>query len=178
MLTKNWNPGEEMFDVSFDLPAELQIDQAAVVGDFNGWDPEADPMRRADSGRWTVVLRLRPGSVHRFRYHLGHDRWENDWSADDYVPNEYGGSDSVVVVPEPPSEPPEVKKAPAKKAATSRSKSATKKAAKSATKKAAKSATKKAATRKSATKKAATGKGTTEESTAERGTNAGPRTGE
>ena len=34
----------------------------------------------------------------RYRYLLDGSRWENDWSADEYVPNGYGSDDSVLVI--------------------------------------------------------------------------------
>jgi 1,4-alpha-glucan branching enzyme len=152
VLTKNWNAETGRYDVTFDLPAELDIEQAAVVGEFNDWSESANPMTTADDGRWTATISLDPGRSFRFRYHLGKDRWENDWNADHYVGNDFGGADSVVVVPEQPTAPPPAKaaakraatkKAPAKKAAPK--KAAKKKAAaKKSTKKAAKKATKKA----------------------------------
>ena len=39
-----------------------------------------------------------PGRSYRFRYYLGGGRWENDWDADSYVDNEFGGADSVVTL--------------------------------------------------------------------------------
>lgn len=158
MLTKTWNPQTGRFDVTFDLPAELEIEQAAVVGEFNDWSETADPMSPADDGRWAATVSLDPNTSYRFRYHLGDDRWENDWSADHYVGNDFGGADSVVVVPEEPIAPPPAKAAaprpsgdaPAKKAPAK--KAAPKEAA------AKKSAAKKAAGKKGAAKKAATKK--------------------
>jgi len=42
------------------------------------------------------TLALEPGRSYRFRYYLGNERWENDWNADSYVENEFGGADSVL----------------------------------------------------------------------------------
>ena len=151
MLTKIWNPEAENFDVTFDLPEGLDIEQASVCGEFNDWDPRIDPMERADDGRWSATIPLTPGQSYRFRYQLGADEWENDWSADDYVPNQYGGADSVVTVPDTPTRPPAAKKAAAKKPA------AKKPAAKKATPKKT-AAKKKAAAKKSAAAKKATKK--------------------
>ena len=149
MLTKNWNPDSERFDVTFDLPAELDIEQAAVVGEFNDWSETANPMQTASDGRWTATVALEPNRSYRFRYHLGSDRWENDWNADHYVGNDFGGADSVVVVPERPSAPPPAKAAAPKKA------SAKKAAAKKAPGEKKAAAPKKAAAKKDAGKKAA-----------------------
>lgn len=160
MLTKTWNPKTGRYDVTFDLPAELDIEQAAVVGEFNDWSETANPMSTDHDGRWHATIALEPSGSYRFRYHLGQDRWENDWSADHYVGNDFGGADSVVVVPEEPAAPPPAKaasprkaatkkaaatKAPAKKKAAKKKAAAKKAAPKKAAKKAAKAATKKAA---------------------------------
>ena len=157
MLTKNWNPQTGRFDVTFDLPAELDIEQAEVVGEFNDWTEGAHPMSTDSDGRWSATISLEPSRSYRFRYHLGEDRWENDWSADSYVGNDFGGADSVVVVPEEPSAPPPAKAAAPKKAA--KKAGATKAPAKKAPvkKKAAgkKAVKKKAAAPKKAAKKAA-----------------------
>ncbi len=147
MLTKNWNPKTGRFDVTFDLPAELDIEQAAVVGEFNDWSETADPMAQRSDGSWSATASLEAGRSYRFRYHLGADRWENDWSADDYVDNDFGGADSVVTTPDEPTAPPAAKAAAPKKAAPK--KAGAKKAA------APKKAAKKAAAEKPATKKAA-----------------------
>lgn len=120
MLTKNWNPQTGRFDVTFDLPAELDIEQAAVVGEFNDWSETAHPMSTDSDGRWTTTISLDQGRTYRFRYHLGADRWENDWNADSYVGNDFGGADSVVHVPEEPSAPPPAKAAAPKKAAATK----------------------------------------------------------
>ena len=41
---------------------------------------------------------VRFGRRYRFRYLVDGERWQNDWQAHDYEPNEFGGDDSVVDV--------------------------------------------------------------------------------
>jgi hypothetical protein len=41
-------------------------------------------------------MSLEPGRRYRYRYLADGERWINDWAADDYQPNPYGGDDSVV----------------------------------------------------------------------------------
>ena len=84
--------------VTFRLPPEVEATTVAVAGDFNGWTTDRDLLHRLDEGGWELVLRLAPGR-YRFRYLVDGERWENDWYADEYAANEYGGDDSVVVVP-------------------------------------------------------------------------------
>ena len=83
--------------VTFDLTAGAGVKDVHLCGEFNDWSPTATPMTRRKDGTFRVTVALEPGRSYRFRYLLDGDRWENDWAADDYVPNEYGGDDSVVV---------------------------------------------------------------------------------
>jgi len=69
-----------------------------LVGDFNGWDKTANPMSRQKNGSFAASLSLERGKDYQFRYLLDQERWENDWQADKYLRNEFGGDNSVVVV--------------------------------------------------------------------------------
>jgi 1,4-alpha-glucan branching enzyme len=80
---------------TFRLPNVVVADQACVVGDFNDWSHTANPMER-EHDEFVVRIALSPGKAYRFRYLLDGDRWENDWAADAYARNEFGGDDSVI----------------------------------------------------------------------------------
>src|SRR4051812_11639855 len=141
-------------EVTFEVDPAVNAQRANLCGDFNDWNNDANPMRRRDDGGFTVTLQLEPGRSYRFRYLLDGERWENDWAADNYVPNEYGGDDSLVDLTGLDGSPPPVKRSAATKAVTAK-KAPAKKAA-SAPKKAAEKAPapKKAAAKKSAKKAA------------------------
>ena len=87
--------GRPTVEVTFELPA-TGARTAHLCGEFNDWATEATPMTRLDDGGFRVTLALPTGRRWRFRYLLDGHRWENDWAADDYVPNDYGGQDSVL----------------------------------------------------------------------------------
>ena len=53
-------------------------------------------MKRRKDGSFTITISLKPGQQYRYRFLLDGERWENDWAAEAYVPNEYGSEDSVV----------------------------------------------------------------------------------
>ena len=72
--------------------------RVSVVGDFNDWDQSATPMTRRKNGSLAASVSLEPGRTYRFRYLLDDGRWGNDWDADDYVANDFGGEDSVVAL--------------------------------------------------------------------------------
>jgi hypothetical protein len=86
--------------VTFRLPHEAAPDAARVslVGDFNAWQADATPMKRLRDGSFTAVVELQRSREYRFRYLIEGTRWENDWHADSYVKNAFGGEDSVVTV--------------------------------------------------------------------------------
>ena len=83
-------------DVTFELHWTDGAERAAVAGEFNGWSPEANPMDRDGDGTFRTTIRLELGHQYRFRYVLDGERWLNDWEADAYADNEFGGDDSVV----------------------------------------------------------------------------------
>jgi len=94
MITRD--PGPGVVTVTFGLPACTGALRASLCGDFNDWSQDAHPMTRQDDGSFSTSLRLDTGRRWRFRYLVDGDRWENDWAADDYEPNAFGGQDSVV----------------------------------------------------------------------------------
>jgi hypothetical protein len=67
-----------------------------VTGEFNQWQPGALAMAEDGDGHHAATVEIPVGRRYRFRYVLGGERWENDWGADAYVANEFGGDDSVL----------------------------------------------------------------------------------
>ncbi len=55
-------------------------DGVSVIGDFNDWNPDADPMRRTEAGLWEVHVRgARPGQHYKFQIqHQGHQSDKTD----------------------------------------------------------------------------------------------------
>lgn len=104
MPQKTYNPDSKAYDVTFSLPAEVNAETACLCGDFNTWDKTAHPMKKQKDGSFTLTLKLDAGRHYHFRYFLDGERWENDWEADAYVPNEFGSDDSVLNLEEFPTE--------------------------------------------------------------------------
>ena len=89
------HPGADACEVTFRRRTTNGETRAAIVGDFNAWSPGDHEMTRVGD-TWTLTVPLATGRTYRFRYLIDGDRWENDWDADDYSDNAYGGQDSVV----------------------------------------------------------------------------------
>lgn len=85
-------------NVTFRLPKEAApgAEVVTVVGEFNNWSLNAAPMKKLKDGTFKTTLKLACGSEYRFRYLIDSSRWENDWCADEYRPNEFGCDDSVI----------------------------------------------------------------------------------
>src|SRR5664280_3332547 len=95
MMTKTRLTGGSVL-VTFELPAAVAAAAVSVCGDFNDWSPTSHQLTRTDNGSFQAALELPAGRRWRFRSLLDGQRWENDWAADDYLPNGHGGDDSVV----------------------------------------------------------------------------------
>jgi 1,4-alpha-glucan branching enzyme len=86
--------------VTFTLPKEAasEAEMVCVMGEFNNWSRDAAPMKRRTNGDFSITLDLEKGRSYRFRYLIDGCKFENDWRADRYESNPYGGEDSVVEV--------------------------------------------------------------------------------
>lgn len=82
--------------VTFILPAEEEVESVYLVGDFNAWNPEANPLIRNRTGMWQATLDLEPNREYQFRYLVNQSIWRNDDAADGHASNPYGSDNSVV----------------------------------------------------------------------------------
>jgi 1,4-alpha-glucan branching enzyme len=98
MLMKSYSKSGTKCRVTFKLPPEVEAGTAVLCGEFNEWDATATPMKRLKDGSFSATVSVPVGSKYRFRYLLDGERWENDWEADGYLPNEHGTEDSVLAV--------------------------------------------------------------------------------
>ncbi len=98
MLKKNYSSTGKYCRVTFKLPPEIEAETAAVLGDFNDWNPEARPMKKLKKGGFSATVSLSAPAEYRFRYLLDGTRWENDADADGYEQNAFGTEDSVLKV--------------------------------------------------------------------------------
>jgi 1,4-alpha-glucan branching enzyme len=81
--------------VTFRLPNINGAKHISLVGEFNAWCPTANPLE-PDGDELVTQILLPSGRSYRFRYLVDDDRCLNDWAADSYTNNEFGGDDSVV----------------------------------------------------------------------------------
>ena len=96
MVKKHYSKTGRSCRVTFDLPAEVNATKASLCGDFNAWSSTANTMKHRKDGRFSITVSLEAGRSYRFKYLIDDNRWENDWAADGYAANEFGGEDSLL----------------------------------------------------------------------------------
>ncbi|UZP69027.1 isoamylase early set domain-containing protein [Desulfovibrio mangrovi] len=67
-----------------------------VVGDFNGWNENACPMKKNKDGSFSALVELETGKDYRFRY-LSKGQWYNDAEADRYEYCSFAMADNSVI---------------------------------------------------------------------------------
>ena len=68
--------------VTFALPMTEPAGAVSVVGDFNGWDPHAHPLRKRGNGSRSAVVTIPAGATLHFRYLAEGGIWFDDETAD------------------------------------------------------------------------------------------------
>jgi hypothetical protein len=77
---------------SFTLDAP-DAQAVALAGSFNGWAPDARPLKRGKGGAWETTFLLPPG---RYEYRFVVDgQWRDDPACTERVPNGHGSENCV-----------------------------------------------------------------------------------
>jgi len=72
--------------------------QVFLVGSFNGWSKDATPMKIVDGyALWAVDVPLGKGE-YTFMYLIDGSKWVTPTSADDFVTDDFGHINGVVIV--------------------------------------------------------------------------------
>jgi 1,4-alpha-glucan branching enzyme len=98
MLKKNYSKSGNICRVTFKYNNSEGSTNAALVGEFNKWSLQENPMKKLKDGSFSITLSLQAGNSYQFRYVLDGNIWVNEVEADSYVTNQYGEENSVVTV--------------------------------------------------------------------------------
>ncbi len=96
MLKKNYSKSGKICRVTFKYDNSESSKNAVLVGEFNKWSLQENPMKKLKDGSFSATLSLQAGNSYQFRYVLDGNTWVNDVLADSYVLNKYGEENSVV----------------------------------------------------------------------------------
>lgn len=96
---KQYLKSKPVCKVTFKLTKEeaKNAENVRIVGDFNDWDLSAAPMKKLKNGSFSSTVVLSKDAQYQFRYLLDNKEWENDWSADAYLPSPVSLEDNSVL---------------------------------------------------------------------------------
>lgn len=97
MIRKQKTKGGKV-KITFVLPTDQLNGPVAVVGDFNNWDPYANPLKKRSNGTHSAVITVSAGESYAFRYLADGGQWLDETSADGHVIDEYGNTNCIVEV--------------------------------------------------------------------------------
>ncbi len=83
--------------VTFSLPKDHTYGKASVVGDFNEWDPMANPFTNSGKKTTSASVILAGDGKYVFRYLCEDDCWINDPEADNYEPSGFDSDNGVLL---------------------------------------------------------------------------------
>ena len=82
----------------FSKDSGFDAKRVCIVGDFNNWDANADPMKKLKNRSYIITFELEPGKEYEYRYLVDGSVWERDWNADRYLKSPYGDNENSVIV--------------------------------------------------------------------------------
>ncbi len=88
-IKKQYLKSEPVCKVAFRVAKEQaqNANTVKIVGDFNDWNKDCEPMKKLKSGDFTQTIKLNSGVEYQFKYLIDDTCWENDPEADKMVPN-------------------------------------------------------------------------------------------
>jgi len=99
MLKKHYTKTGRTCRVTFKVPVDsAPTSGLAVLGDWNGWSPECNPLKARKDGSFSTTISLTAGHSYCFRYRATEGHWLDEEGADRLAPNRFGGHDCVVTV--------------------------------------------------------------------------------
>ncbi len=78
----------------FEAPGATQV---YIAGEFNGWAPTKDAMKKISETCWEIVIPLKPGR-YEYKFVIDGNQWREDPYSPGYVPDPYGGRNSVITI--------------------------------------------------------------------------------
>jgi Glycogen recognition site of AMP-activated protein kinase len=96
MVQKKYFKTKDYCNVKFSYKEE-NAETIEILGLNSDWRNSIIMSRKKD-GTFSADVSLPKNSKHEFKYLINTKEWANEPSADDQQPNEYGGSNSVIIL--------------------------------------------------------------------------------
>lgn len=97
-LEKKYLKSKPICKVKFIAPEAIVkgAKTVALAGEFNDWQQSV--LRKQKTGKYATTIALEIGTEYQYRFVVDGVRWENDWHADKYVPNNHSFDENSVVI--------------------------------------------------------------------------------
>ena len=103
MIKKSFSKTGKSCRVTFKVTAEgleqanvAEAEEICLLGDFNEWDPAANPLKKRKNGDFSTTVSLEAGKPYDFRYLVDQKVWINDEEADEVGANGFGSQNAVI----------------------------------------------------------------------------------
>ena len=96
MIKKHTSKKSSQVKVTFVLPGDHPHGNVSVVGDFNGWNPTANPFAKRSNNTFSTAVNVETGARHAFRYITEDGQWLNDDEADGFEHTPFGSVNCVL----------------------------------------------------------------------------------
>lgn len=94
-ISKKFLKSKPVCKVTFTVPAD-EAKSVAVVGSFNEWDIDANPLKKLKNGSFKGTVDLETGSSYEFRYYIDGE-YANEAEADSLAWNDFAGAENSVL---------------------------------------------------------------------------------
>lgn len=105
-VTKKFLKTKPEVQVTFEVSKEAaeEASQVYLLGEFADWEPVELKKLKTGVFRGTVKVPTNEQSSYQYRYRMvmadGSEKFDNDWEAESYISNPFGGENSVISVAE------------------------------------------------------------------------------
>lgn len=98
-IHKRYIKSRDAYKIDFTLPEEItnHARKVSIVGDFNEWHPDKNPMKRDKTGKFKGSVELPAGHDYQFRYLIDKYNWETDWETDGLAETPYSETYNSVI---------------------------------------------------------------------------------
>lgn len=90
-MKKQYLKNREVCKITFQIKDNVNgVENARIIGDFNNWDIQSEPMKKLKTGGFSQTINLDAGKSYQFKYLINDSQWINEPEADQLVPNRMG----------------------------------------------------------------------------------------
>ncbi|MCB4798551.1 isoamylase early set domain-containing protein [Neotamlana laminarinivorans] len=96
-IKKQYLKSKPICKVTFAIKPEDEATQVSVVGSFNEWNSEANPLKKLKDGTFKGTVDLEKDKSYEFKYLIDETVYTNEAEADALAWNDFAGAENSVL---------------------------------------------------------------------------------